>query len=158
MRIRPAAVEDREAILRIYNHAVEHTTATADLQPQTVQSRAEWFATRHALLVAEEAGAVLGWGALNPYHARPGYRFTVEDSLYVAPDAQGRGVGGALLAVLLDEARRLGMHAVLAGIDGDNAASRRVHERAGFVEVARFRELVRKFERWLDVVYLELLL
>lgn len=158
MHVRPASDDDRDAILRIYNHAVLHSTATADLTPQTLASRADWFATRRALLVADDAGAVLGWGSLNPYNPKPGYRFTVEDSVYVDPAAQRRGVGVALLAALIDEARRQGVHALVAGLDAENVGSRRLHERAGFVEVARFRELVRKFDRWLDVVYLQLLL
>lgn len=162
IEVRAATVEDLPAILDIYNYAVLKTTATADQTPQTLEARQAWFDERTAqgmpVLVAVDGAEVLGWGALNRYHARVGYRFTVENSVYVAESAQGRGVGRALLAELVEAARRGGYHAIVAVLAGDNEASTKLHARFGFVEMGRLRELIYKFDRWIDVVYLQLLL
>ncbi len=163
MLVRAATVEDLPAILEIYNHVVLHSTATADETPRSLEARRAWF-DEHVtqglpvIVATDEEGRVLGWGSLNRYKERTGYRFTVENSVYVAESARGRGVGRALLAEQVAAARRLGMHAILAGIDGDNAASMALHSKQGFVEVARLKQVVYKFERWLDVIYLELLI
>jgi L-amino acid N-acyltransferase len=160
MRVRDATGEDVPGILAIYNHAVLHTTATADLEPQPLAARKEWLAVRQraglAVLVAEDdTGAIAGWASLNPYHARPGYRFTVENSVYVAESSRGRGVGSLLLAPLVERAQAAGVHAILAGVDSTNEASLRLHARFGFEKVGQLRQVVWKFDRWLDVVYLE---
>jgi L-amino acid N-acyltransferase len=160
--VRAATADDLPGILEIYNHVVRNSTATADLEPQTPEARRRWF-DEHAdaglpVWVAELDGRVLGFAALNRHRERPGYRFTVENSVYVAAEARGRGVGRALLEETVAGARRLGLHTILAGVAGDNAASLALHARFGFVEVARFREAVLKFDRWIDVIYLQLLL
>jgi phosphinothricin acetyltransferase len=160
--IRAATVDDLPAIVDIYNQAVLHTTATADHAPQTLEARRAWFDERAAqgmpVIVAVLDGNVVGWGALNRYHARIGYRFTVENSVYVAENAQGRGVGKALLAELVAAARRGGYRTIVAVLAGGNEASTKLHERFGFVEMGRLRDLVHKFDRWIDVVYLQLML
>jgi L-amino acid N-acyltransferase len=163
VNVRPARREDLPAILEIYNEAVLHTTATYDCEPRTLDERAAWFEdhARHgyAVFVAVTGGGrVVGWSALNQYRARKGYRFTTENSVYVAADHRGRGIGGRLLAPLIEAARQGGFHVILAGIDAANDASIRLHGAFGFREVARFKEVGFKFDRWLDVVYLELLL
>ncbi len=159
---RPAVREDMEGVLAIYNDAVLHTTATADYAPQTLEQRLEWFDVRqrgaYPVLVAEEAGRVVGWASLSPYHARAGYRFSAEVSIYVAADRRGRGIGQALLGPLVEAGRARGLHAIIAGVDGPNEASLRLHRRFGFEERGRLKEVFCKFDRWLDVVYLELLL
>lgn len=104
--------------------------------------------------MAELEGRVSGFGALSPYSARPGYRHTVEDSLYVAPDLHGRGIGRALLADLLDRATAAGHHAVIAVIAADQAPSIALHERLGFQHAGLLREVGWKFGRWLDVCYM----
>ena len=161
MLIRDATPGDVPAILGIYNHAVLTTTATADLEPQSLEARADWLkgheGARLPVYVAEEGGQVLGWASLNAYKERVGYRFTVEDSIYIAEAHRGRGVGSKLLARLIDAAATLRCHAILAGIDGSNFASLRLHACAGFREVGRLREVVHKFDRWHDVIWMELL-
>jgi L-amino acid N-acyltransferase YncA len=160
--IRAATVEDLPAILAIYNHAVLHTTATADHTVQTPEARRAWFDEHIAqglpVIVFVDADKVIGWGALNRYHTRFGYRFSVENSVYVDEAARGRGVGRALLEELIGLARRLGLHVMVASVDATNPASLQLHKRFGFVEAGRLREVYQKFDRWLDVIYLQLLL
>ncbi len=166
MIIRLAEQPDVAGILAVYNHAVLHDTATADVEPQSVAEREEWLATRHKqglpVLIAAaeptdsfgEANAILGWAALNPYHAKPGYRFTVEDSVYVSEQARGHGVGRALLAELVKHAEQLSVHAIVASIDSSNLVSIHLHSTFGFQECGRLPQLYTKFGRWLDVTYM----
>lgn len=163
VKIRPATHADLPGILAIYNEAVLNTTATYDYEPRTLEHRTAWFEdhVKHGyavLVAADDAGRVVGWSALNRFHDRKGYQFTTENSVYVAADQRGKGIGKLLLAPLIEAARQRGCHAILAGIDATNEASLRLHARFGFQEVARLKEVGYKFERWLDVVYLELLL
>jgi phosphinothricin acetyltransferase len=161
--VREATQEDLPAILEIYNDAVLHTTATYDYEPRTMEHRIAWYEDHakhnYPVFVAQNgAGRIVGWSSLNQYHARPGYRFTTENSIYVAADQRGRGIGKRLMPPLIDGARQRGLHAILAGIDAENEASLRLHTAFGFVKVAHFRQVGFKFGRWLDVVYMELLL
>ena len=160
MTIRPATHADLLGILEIYNDAVLHTTATYDYEPRTLEHRTQWFEERqrdkYPIFVAiDDAGRVVGWSALNPYHARMGYRFTSENSVYVATDVRGKGIGKLLLAPLIEGAKARGLHAIIAVIDATNEASIRLHAAFGFEKVGYFREVGFKFERWLDVVYME---
>lgn len=161
-QIRPARREDCPAILEIYNDAVLKTTASYDYEPRTLSHRQEWFDEHQRIgfpiFVAVEAGRVIGWSALNRYHDRAGYRFTSENSIYIAEDCRGRGVGALLLAPLIESAKKLGLRAIIAAIDGENEASLRLHRRFGFETVGHFKKVGYKFNRWLDVIYMELLL
>lgn len=162
MDVRDATDDDLPAILAIYNHCVLHSTCTADVEPQALAARQAWLDERRAaglpVLVAIDGGEVVGWAALSRYHARPGYRFTVENSVYVHHQRRGLGAGRALLDALVRRARALGLHVIIAGVDGDNQASLSLHERAGFRYAGRLPQVVHKFDRWLDVVYLQLTL
>ncbi len=163
MTIRPATRADCPGVLAIYNDAVLTTTATYDYEPRTLEQREGWFDDHardgYAVFVAEgEGGRIVGWSALNPYHARPGYRFTSENSIYIAADMRGQGLGKLLLAPLIEAARRKGLHAIIAAIDATNEASLRLHARFGFVHVGHFKQVGYKFDRWLDVIYMERLL
>jgi L-amino acid N-acyltransferase len=160
--VRDAVRGDVGAITDIYNEAVRHTTASWDLEPVSLQSRLDWYDTKIAgnwpVLVAEEAGAVVGWASFSQFRDKPGYRHSVEHSLYVRQDHQGRGVGSRLLTALVVEARRRGLHTMVGGVSGDNPGSIAFHEKHGFAVVARFPQVGRKFDRWLDLVFLQLLL
>lgn len=158
MNVRRAEPRDLQAILDIYNQAVLSTTATYDYEPRSLEAHRHWF-EEHVVFVAEDGdGRIAGWSSLGPFHPRPGYQFTVEDSIYVAEDCRGRGIGTQLLPPLIDEARRLGKRAIVAVIDAESEASLRLHKRVRFQHAGRLHQAGFKFGRWLDVVYLELLL
>ena len=157
--IRPATAADLGAINDIYNHYVLHSTCTYQTEPEKIETRRAWFdrhGERHPVIVAERAGEVVGWGSLSPFQARAAYANTVENSVYVRHDLRRAGIGGRLLAELITIAKRLGHHTIIAGIDADQAGSVAVHARHGFVKVAHLKEVGHKFDRWLDVVYMQL--
>ena len=160
IRIRPARAVDAQAISRIYNDAVLSTTATYDYEPEPLSRRVAWMEDHGAaglpVLVAEDSGELLGWSSLSPFHRRPGFRFTVENSVYVDAPHRGCGVGRALLGALIPEAERLGLRSIIAAVDASNETSLRLHRAFGFVEVGRFPAVGFKFDRWLDVAYLQL--
>ena len=162
MLIRPATLADVPAILDIYNWAVLNTTASYDYEPHSLSQRTEWFNAhqrdQYPVWVMEIEGQVGGWSSLSRHKERIGYRFTAEDSIYLAPNFHGQGLSQHLLRPLIESARALNLHAILAGIDSDNEASLRLHARFGFEKVAHFKQVGYKFGRWLDVVYLELVL
>ena len=157
--IRAASEGDLPAILAIYNDAVLNTTAIWNDDLVDLDNRRAWMTARTALgypvLVAEEEGAVLGYGSFGDFRAFHGYRFTVENSLYVAADARRRGIASALLVALIEHARAIGKHVMVAGIAGENDVSLRLHARHGFVETARMPEVGQKFGRWLDLVFMQ---
>ncbi|MFZ0529187.1 MAG: N-acetyltransferase family protein [Propionicimonas sp.] len=162
MTIRPGGPADLPALLAIYNEAVENTTASWDLRPWTPVEHARWYAAKaehgHPLLVAEIDGQVVGYAAYGPFRAKAGFASTMEHSVYVAPDHQGRGLGRALLVAIIDAARDDGLHALIGGLSADNEASLALHRSLGFVEVGRLPEVGRKFDRWLDLVLVQLIL
>jgi L-amino acid N-acyltransferase YncA len=161
VKVRPATEADLSSVNSIYNHFVLHSTCTYQEEPETTEERLRWFARHdeaHPVLVAELEGRVVGWGSLSAYHARSAYRRTVEDSVYVHHDYHQRGIGSALLSELIARGRSLGHRAIIAGIDSEQAASLALHERFAFLRAGHLREVGFKFGRWLDVIYMELLL
>ncbi len=161
MEIRPATAADAEALCRIYNREVTETTSTLDLVPRSVHEQREWIKDRSgglAVVVAEIDDAVVGFGSISFYRNRPGYRTSVEDSVYVHREHHGKGVGSGLLGELLDVAGSHGFHAIFARIVGPQPASVALHERHGFTPVGTEREVARKFGRWHDVAVLQRLL
>src|SRR5438477_5534062 len=150
MHVRPADYADLPGILEIYNEAVLNTTATYDCEPRTMEHRLAWFEehlkNNYPVFVAQnEAERIVGWSALNPYHARAGYRFTTENSVYVAADQRGRGIGKALMTPLITGARERGLHAIIAAIDMENEPSVRLHTSFGFEKVGCFKQVGFKF-------------
>ena len=163
MLIRPTTHADLSGILDIYNEAVLNTTASYDYEPRTLEHRRAWFDDHAAndlpVFVAEnETGRITGWSALNRFHDRKGYQFTVENSVYVAADQRGKGIGKLLMPPLVEGAKLRGKRAIIAAIDAQNEASIRLHAAFGFEQVAYLKQVGFKFDRWLDVVYLERLL
>lgn len=163
MQIRDAHDGDLDGILAIYNDAVATTTAIWNDTPVDRANRAAWLAARrqagYPVLVATGTdGAVLGYASFGDWRAFDGYRHTVEHSVYVRRDGRGTGIGRALLAALIERARALGKHAMVAAIEAGNTGSLALHRRLGFVETGRMPEVGTKFGRWLDLAWLLLLL
>lgn len=161
VRIRLATTDDAEAISIIYNREVLESTVTMDMVPRTVPEQAEWITVRSgalAVVVAEIDGALAGFGSLSFYRDRPGYRTSVEDSVYVDRNHQGAGVGGAVLGALVEAAEVRGFHAIFARIAGPKEASVSLHKRHGFELVGIERQVARKFGRWHDVALMQRLL
>ena len=160
--IRSATERDVPALLDIYNHVILHTTAVYSYQPHSLEARKEWYASRvkagYPVFVAEDSGRVVGFSSYGPFRVWPAYKYTIENSVYVAEDQRGKGIGKLLIQPLIDEARRHEYHAIIAGVDASNESSLRLHRSFGFEEVAHFRQVGYKFGRWLDLKFLELLL
>jgi len=143
------------------NHYIVHSTSTFITEAQTIEERLAWFDERddrHPAIVAEELGSVVAWGALSKHNPRGGYRHTADVSVYVHPELHRRGIGRMILADLITRARAIGHHALLANCCTESRASIALHESLGFKRVGHLPEIGRKFDRWLDVVYLLLLL
>jgi phosphinothricin acetyltransferase len=154
MQIRPARTDDAAAIAEIYNQAVTGTTASFDTVPKTAADRRAWLegrAKRHPVIVAEEDGEVIGWGALSRYSERPAYDATVEVSVYVDSRWHRKGTGRALTSALLDIAPHVGLHVVLARICTENTGSIAMVRSLGFTDAGTMHEVGLKFGRWLDV-------
>jgi phosphinothricin acetyltransferase len=159
--VRAAVESDVAAIRDIYNYEILHGTATFDVEPKTLEDRLQWLRETqhpHCVVVAEESGSVAGWGCLRPFRAKAAYRFTAENSVYIHHDRRGNGIGGLILARLVQDGRANGFHSIMAGIAEGNEASVRLHRRFGFVDVGTEREVGYKFERWLDVTWMQLML
>jgi L-amino acid N-acyltransferase YncA len=160
--IRTASQEDLDAIVEIYKHSVEHGTATYEL---TVPDYAEMQRRFEALtsqnypyLVAQEDGKILGYAYAGPFRPRPAYRWSVEDSIYLSPDAQGKGVGYQLLARLIKASDERGFRQMIAVIGGASAASIAVHAKAGFEHSGVMKATGYKHGKWLDTTIMQLAL
>ena len=157
--IRDATEADLPRILAITNEAIANTTAVWSFSPATLEARAAWLRERQTrkfpVLVAVDGADVIGFASFGDFRPWEGYLHSVEHSVYVAPEAQRRGAGAALLAALIGRAEALGKHAMLGGIEAGNAASLALHRRFGFQEVGRLPEVGQKFGRWLDLVFMQ---
>jgi phosphinothricin acetyltransferase len=156
--IRPCTFVDLSSINEIYNHYVLTSTATYQETPETQDERLTWFTSRserYPVVVAEIENDVVGFACLNAFRTRSAYRFTSEHSLYVHHNFHRRGIGTALLVAILEEARCLGYSSLIGGIDSEQSASVALHKKHGFVEVGRFPRIAYKFNRWLDVVFVQ---
>ena len=162
MTIRDASDDDLPAMLEIYNDLIATTTAIYRDEPATIEERRSFFNARreagYPVIVAEDESGIIGFASFGDFRAWPGYRFTVEHSVYARQDRRGAGVGGMLMRELIDRARAMGKHVMIGGVDADNAASLRFHERLGFEKVAHFKQVGFKFGRWLDLTFLQLML
>jgi L-amino acid N-acyltransferase YncA len=162
VNIRNASMDDLAGILDIYNHAIIHSTSVYSEHPHTYDMRLTWYNDRMGsgfpIFVAVIDDQIVGFSTFGHFRVWPCYRHTVEHSVYVRIDHRGKGISKLLLQPLIDRAREMNMHAMIAGIDAENGVSYKLHKSFGFVEVAHFKEVGFKFGRWLDLKFMELLL
>ncbi len=159
--IRPATETDAPAICAIYNHYVLNTIITFEEEAVPEAEMAGRIREITASLpwsVLEESGEVIGYAYAGKWKSRCSYRYTVESTVYLRHDVTGRGLGSQLYAGLISDLRKIGMHSVIGGVALPNAASQRLHEKAGFRKVAHFDQVGWKFGQWIDVGYWELIL
>ncbi|MDP4097996.1 GNAT family N-acetyltransferase [Paenibacillus sp. P96] len=157
--LREAALQDLPEMLAIYNEAVLNSTATFDLEAQTLEERTVWFhkyGDKHPLIVAEADGKVAGYACLSPFRAKPAYVYSTELSIYIDSGFRGRRIGSTLMTDILERASALGYHTVISGLVGGNEASRRLHEKFGFSYIGAFKEVGLKFGEWHDVHFYQL--
>lgn len=162
MLFRPYQPKDAAHMLAIYNDVIKSSTAIYMDEPvdidyihAMVQSRAD---QNYPVLVAVDDDVCVGFATYSDFRPRTGYRFTVEHSVHIAKSHRGCGIGSRLLRALLPLARDGGKHVMVGAIDGENTGSLHFHEKLGFVEVARMPQIGRKFDRWLDVVFMQIML
>ncbi|WP_181706340.1 GNAT family N-acetyltransferase [Chthonobacter rhizosphaerae] len=160
--IRDAAPDDLPGILAIYNDAVAHTTAIWNDTLVDLDDRRRWFDARVAagypVLVAVAGEEVVGYAACGPFRPFEGFRHTAELSIYMASSWRGRRIGDRLLGALVEQSKLRRIHALVAGIEAENLPSLKLHARHAFVETARMPEVGNKFNRWLDLVFMQRLL
>lgn len=160
--VRKALENDLPQILDIYNDAILNTTAVYDYEPHTLEMRRQWFETKQqqgfSVFVAEENNEVLGFSSFGPFRAWAGYKYSVENSIYIKDGQRGKGIGKLLMQPLIDAAKELKLHTIIAGIDADNKLSIDFHKQFGFVEAGHLKQIGWKFDRWLDLVFMQLIL
>ncbi|WP_372968610.1 N-acetyltransferase family protein [Microbacterium sp.] len=161
-QIRDAETADLEAITAIYNDAVLHTTSIWNEDAVDLADRTAWFADRTArgypVIVAVDGSGVLGYATFGDWRPHSGYRHTVEHSVYVRDGERGRGIGKALMIELIHRARTLGKHVMVAAVESSNTGSIIMHKRLDFLQVGRMPQVGAKFDRWLDLTFLQLVL
>jgi L-amino acid N-acyltransferase YncA len=150
---------DIPAVTRIYGHYVRETVITFETEEPDEAEMADRFAAiagkGHPLLIGEMDGEVIGYAYASTYRPREAYRFTCEDSIYLAPSAVGHGIGSKMLARLIDESSRAGLKQMLAVITAERENSVRLHAKHGFRMIGRYEALGFKFDRWLDIVHMQ---
>jgi phosphinothricin acetyltransferase len=160
--IRNARENDVQPMLDIYNEIIANTTAVFQYDLHTLQMRKEWFKQKQQenlpVFVAEENNVIVGFSTFGQFRNWQAYKYSVENSVYVQADCRGKGIGKLLLQPLIDAAKQMQLHTVIAGIVADNEASIALHKQFGFVEVAHFKEVGYKFDKWLDLKFLQLMI
>lgn len=156
MIIRPARPEDAEAVMALVNDVIVNTTITFTTELKSLQTVQDDIAARgRAFLVVEVDGVAAGYASYFPFRGGPGYARTKEHSVALGPQVRGRGAGRALMAELEAEARREGVHSLIAAVSGENPAGRAFHAAIGFAEIAVLPEVGFKFDRWIDLVLMQ---
>ena len=160
--IRQANENDLEAILEIVNYSILHTTANYNYEVQTLEIQTKWLQQKHEqnfpVIVATQDNEVIGFGTYGMFREKIGYQFTVEHSIYVAPDLIAKGIGKLLMSELIELAKKQKIHTMIGGIDASNTYSIDFHKKFGFTECGIIREAGFKFDRWLDLQFMQLLL
>ncbi len=158
IKIRPAGVEDLERINEIYNYYVVNSTCTYQRDPVSMEERVKWFQSRnerHPVVVAQDSNQILGWGSISPFKERSAYENTGEVAVYVDHGFHRCGIGTEILKSLLLYAEKSGLHTLIAVISADQEPSLKLHEKLGFKISGRLTEVGYKFDKWIDVVYMQ---
>lgn len=162
IQVRLATENDIPGMLSIYNDIILNTNAVYDYKPHTLEMRKAWYKTKQEqgfpVFVAESDGEVAGFSSIGPFRAWAAYKYSVENSVYVKADMRGKGIGKMLIPPLIEAARQLQMHTIIAGIDASNDSSIQLHKSFGFEETAHFKQVGYKFGRWLDLKFFQLIL
>jgi L-amino acid N-acyltransferase YncA len=162
IQIRPARHSDLQEILAINNFEILNSTINYDFVPKSIHEQTDWFEEKRKagfpIIVATSAEKVVGFATYGSFRPKPGYRFTVEHSVYLASDFRDQGIGTKLLLELIQIAKQSGYHTMVGGVDSSNEGSYLFHQKLGFKEVARFKEVGHKFDRWLDIIFMQLIL
>ncbi|NKI30439.1 GNAT family N-acetyltransferase [Croceivirga thetidis] len=162
IKIRKAERCDLNAILDIVNYEILNSTVLYDYEERTYQQQLEWFKKKQAdkmpIIIAEIENQVAGFGTYGIFRPWAAYRFSIEHSIYVHKKLRGKGVGKELLSKLIELAKDSGFHTMIAGVDGSNEKSYEFHKNFGFEEIGTFKEIGFKFNKWLDLRFLQLLL
>lgn len=160
--IRTATANDLMTILDIINYSILHTTANYNYDIQSIEVQKQWFADKKSknfpVIVAESNGAVIGYGTYGTFREKIGYQYTVEHSVYVAENFIGKGIGKLLLTELILLAKSQGYHTMIGAIDADNSGSIAFHKKFGFIENGIIKEAAFKFGKWLDLLFMQLIL
>lgn len=160
--IRQATIEDMSSVLQIINHEILHSTSIYDYKPRTLEQQVIIYREKKnkdfPFIVAEKNEKVVGFGTYGAFRFKDAYKFTVEHSVYVHQDYTGNGIGSALLKELIEIAKLQKMHTMIGVIDSENMGSISFHERMGFKRSGHLKETGYKFDRWLDSVFVQLIL
>ncbi len=160
--VRPASSQDLKAILDIVNYNILNTAAIYDYDVRSLKEMEQWFSDKQnaswPVLVAESDGAVAGYATYGTFRNKEGYKYTVEHSVYVSHNYHGKGIGGKLLEALIALARQKGYHTMIGCIDAENDSSIAFHKKYGFTEAGLLKQSAFKFGKWLDLVFMQLIL
>jgi len=160
--IRQAIKEDILSILEIINFEIEHSTSVYDYKKESLENKIEWFEKKKKdklpVLVAEQDNNILGYGTFGIFRPWDGYQFSIEHSIYIDKDSRAKGIGKEIMKELIQIAIKLKYHTMIAGIDANNAKSIQFHLNFGFLEVGRFNQIGFKFDKWLDLIFMQLFL
>lgn len=162
IKIRNASPLDLPVILDIVNHAIKHSTAIYDYELRTLKEQTEWFELMllngMPILVAEHETIVIGFASFQRFRPKIGFQYSVEHSIYLDEKSRGMGIGGDLLVSLIQRAKEQGIHTMIGCIDASNRGSIEFHKKYGFIEKGYIKEVGYKFDQWLDLIYMQLIL
>jgi phosphinothricin acetyltransferase len=160
--IRNAKRDDLPSILKIVNYEIENTTSVYDYKTRTLQNQIAWFEKKKLkkmpVIIAEKNGYVIGFGTFGIFRPWEGYQFSAEHSIYMNKNFRGKGTGKKIMNKLIQLAKEQNFHIMIAGIDANNTKSIKFHHNFGFKEVGRFDQIGFKFEKWLDLIFMQLFL
>jgi phosphinothricin acetyltransferase len=160
--IREAQENDLKEILSIYNDAVTNSTAVYEYEPRSFHAHLQWFQnkrkSKYPVLVAEMQTHIIGFCSYGSFRVWPAYSQTIESSIYIESRYRGKSIGRRLMVDLIERAKQQKYHTIIAGIDATNEPSIKLHKNLGFIQTAHMREVGWKFDRWLDLIFMQLVI